>query len=54
MEKKFDNMISHFEITYEFFSFHIFEQNEHFERKIFFIAIKTPIFRIHVNFSTYL
>ena len=41
-------------ITYEFFSFHTFEQNEHFERKKKFIAIKTRTFRIYVNFSIYL
>ena len=54
LKKKFDDMIFDFETTYNFSSFHIFEQNEHFERKNFFIAMKTRTFRIYVDFSIYL
>ena len=31
LKREFDDMISDLEITYESFSSHIFEQNEHFE-----------------------
>ena len=54
LKKKFDDMISDLEITYEFFSSYISKQNEHFERKENLIAMKTRVFRIYVNFSTYL
>ena len=54
LKRKFDDMIFDLEITYEFFLFYNFEQNKHFERKQNFIATKTRIFRIYVNFSIYL
>ena len=54
LKKEFDDMISNLEITYEFSSFYTFKQNEHFEQKENFIAIKTRVFRIHVNLFTYL
>ena len=43
-------MISKFEIIYKLLVLYIFKQNKHFERKNDFIAIKTRVFQIHVNF----
>ena len=54
LKKKFDNMISEFEIIYKSFVSYISEQNEHFERKDDLIAMKTRTLRIHVNLFFYL